>query len=597
MLTLIQPLLNLKLQAKAAITVSFIAPDTMKSSHQISTSLSRTRKRCTLRARIVFQAIRNQVVKVRHLGGVREKIRLSGLFNDRWYALSVGADVGDVDLIAHYLASGEPAGARPNELFDPKWYRETYPDCQATSPLLHYLQTGQSEGRKPGPEFDPQDYLSRYPDVASAGLDPLRHYLGTGRFEGRAAFATQAPIEPGAWFDIDSKNAADEGDESSSSAGFSGDVIRKWRPPNARMVVHILHGGGGGTERYVRDLARNSVDGEYHVVIFTAGGPEGLRLLVIFATPSGWRPIRLRLAGAELLASYLVRLGTDALHIHQSSEILPSLNRVLDAVAIPFELTLHDYSLICPRNSLVDVRGNYCGEPSLAACQKCIQQAPRPRVSDAAKWRTDGIQVLAKAERVLCQTEEAAKRIRKYQPQARVVVAPARDGGRLGTHARNSDSLTVRVGVIGNCSIQKGGNFLLRCVEEGVKQKLDLDWILFGSLEGVLVRRARALQKSLYVTGPYAPDALQSMIDKYHPNIVLFPQHCVETYSYALDEAFVTGLPILAPDLGAFPERMMGKRDCVTYPIDSTPAAVVRQICEYMKTRMQDAKAASLFPS
>jgi hypothetical protein len=130
-----------------------------------------------------------------------------------------------------------------------------------------------------------------------------------------------------------------------------------------------------------------------------------------------------------------------------------------------------------------------------------------------------------------------------------------------------------------------------------VKQKLDLDWILFGSLEGVLVRRARALQKSLYVTGPYAPDALQSMIDKYHPNIVLFPQHCVETYSYALDEAFVTGLPILAPDLGAFPERMMGKRDCVTYPIDSTPAAVVRQICEYMKTRMQDAKAASLFPS
>ena len=124
----------------------------------------------------------------------------SGLFSERWYAWTAKSTASRRELIRHYVAVGEAAGFRPNELFDPAWYRKTYSDVGPTSPLVHYILIGNRQGRRPGPEFDPQDYLARYPDITAAGVDPLRHYLETGRLEGRTAYQGQAPVEPGAWF-------------------------------------------------------------------------------------------------------------------------------------------------------------------------------------------------------------------------------------------------------------------------------------------------------------------------------------------------------------------------------------------------------------
>lgn len=43
----------------------------------------------------------------------------------------------------------------------------------------------------------------------------------------------------------------------------------------------------------------------------------------------------------------------------------------------------------------------------------------------------------------------------------------------------------------------------------------------------------------------------------------LFPAQWPETYSYTLSHALASGLPIIAPNLGAFPERLSG-RACAT---------------------------------
>ena len=43
------------------------------------------------------------------------------------------------------------------------------------------------------------------------------------------------------------------------------------------------------------------------------------------------------------------------------------------------------------------------------------------------------------------------------------------------------------------------------------------------------------------------------------PDLVWFPALWPETYSYTLSEVMRTGLPIVVPDLGAFPERVAGR--------------------------------------
>ncbi|MDQ2104715.1 glycosyltransferase, partial [Azospirillum isscasi] len=71
------------------------------------------------------------------------------------------------------------------------------------------------------------------------------------------------------------------------------------------------------------------------------------------------------------LADALRLAGTAAVEIHH---LLGHDAAVLDLagrLGVPYDLTIHDYGLICPRLSLVDKAGRYCGEPDLAACERC----------------------------------------------------------------------------------------------------------------------------------------------------------------------------------------------------------------------------------
>ncbi|MBE7212878.1 MAG: hypothetical protein INR65_17840 [Gluconacetobacter diazotrophicus] len=72
-------------------------------------------------------------------------------------------------------------------LFDPDWYRDTYPDVAAAGmdPIRHFFENGAREGRNPNPFFDTGHYVRSYEDVAAAKMNPFLHYLLYGAREGR----------------------------------------------------------------------------------------------------------------------------------------------------------------------------------------------------------------------------------------------------------------------------------------------------------------------------------------------------------------------------------------------------------------------------
>lgn len=98
---------------------------------------------------------------------------------------------GDKKLaFSDFLTAGGWSVIKPNPYFDPKWYRETYPDVAESNifPLLHYMKFGWKEGRNPSEYFDVRKYLDVNDDVAQAGLEPLAHYLTFGEREERMIF-------------------------------------------------------------------------------------------------------------------------------------------------------------------------------------------------------------------------------------------------------------------------------------------------------------------------------------------------------------------------------------------------------------------------
>jgi glycosyltransferase involved in cell wall biosynthesis len=71
---------------------------------------------------------------------------------------------------------------------------------------------------------------------------------------------------------------------------------------------------------------------------------------------------------------------------------------------------------------------------------------------------------------------------------------------------------------------------------------------------------------------------VQRLIGNADPHLIFFPQRWPETYSYTLSEAFAAGTPILAPDIGAFAERLANIPGSWLYPVESTPSEVVAKL-------------------
>jgi glycosyltransferase involved in cell wall biosynthesis len=153
-------------------------------------------------------------------------LQQAGFFDPAFYATQVAAAPGE-DLFAHFFQTGYREGRRPNAVFDPLWYMESYPEIAASgvNPLLDYALFGEKAGRNPSPlfdaqwyraryklpdkvsallhylrnrrgpfspipEFDAEYYLTAYPDVAAAGFDPFEHYSRLGYRELRNPSAT-----------------------------------------------------------------------------------------------------------------------------------------------------------------------------------------------------------------------------------------------------------------------------------------------------------------------------------------------------------------------------------------------------------------------
>jgi hypothetical protein len=60
----------------------------------------------------------------------------------------------------------------------------------------------------------------------------------------------------------------------------------------------------------------------------------------------------------------------------------------------------------------------------------------------------------------------------------------------------------------------------------------------------------------LYVHGPYRSDDAVALLRAYGAEIVVFPNHAPESFSYSLSEAWAAGLPVLAGPRGAIAERV-----------------------------------------
>lgn len=394
---------------------------------------------------------------------------------------------------------------------------------------------------KPG-SLDPAAYLETYPDVRAAGADPHLHYLLHGQWEGRSP----------------RPSAETESSRPSLAAAYDG--------PCRLLILHNL---GGGTRRFV-DMRATALRRQGIVPILAWGGHD--REITFEGLPGvdDLRSVPLTEGHGEALG-LLQGLAIDRVEVFHTIGLDVSIMPLLAALGRPHEVTLLDYHLIASQPHLLDDAGNTAalGDEE-EAVRVLLRAAPHPVLNDAVS-----IQACSR---------DLAERVMRLVPGLAVTVAPPPERPvperfRVRQPRLACSEEPLRVLFLGDLALHKGSETLLGAAAETAQRGLPIEFHQLGRLHGPLPFQ-RQSPRTLCINGRFDQDQLPALVATIRPHLAWFPAMAPETYGFALSDAMLLGLPILARGLGAYPERLAGRAYSWVVPAtsDNSPSAWVERL-------------------
>ena len=286
---------------------------------------------------------------------------------------------------------------------------------------------------------------------------------------------------------------------------------RRIRDSGKRVFLSVVHALGGGVAEHVRQLA--ALTGASAVWLTLRPVSPGACIL-----ECAHEDFRFSLSldaqrEHETLAAVIRACGAERIHIHHLMEHAADLGRLVQDLGLPFDFTIHDYYTICPQVTLSDEQGRYCGERGEESCNRCMERRPpRNGLVDISSWRVAHAWALLGADRVIAPSADAAARMSRYYPEARVVAAehPAIGSWRMAAARTMEASERLRIVVLGTQTIHKGYELFRKCAEIATDRAWPLEFILAGSVE-TGIQRGRA---EFTETGRYEQADLPAILER-----------------------------------------------------------------------------------
>lgn len=341
----------------------------------------------------------------------------------------------------------------------------------------------------------------------------------------------------------------------------------------ARRVLHVVPPNGGGVDRFVRDLCRHR-PADWIVHVSEAQCVVERPAQAVFVPMAASTFIDLAFSGA---------LGRpQAVHAHTTT---PAVRHVVEllcaATRAPAVLTLHDIGFA-------------------DAAAPSFERSQRLRFARAVAARTapsryiTGLAGQVLGDLAPCQWVENGVDPWPVQTTSNATI-PARDSA--------VPSGGMAIAVIGAIGEHKGLTALLElaaCLPAGLRvviigytaQQLLPGWVVPGRV---------------WMHGVFEPQQLPQLVAQYGARLALFPPGMPESYSYALSDAWMAGLPVVVPDQGALAERVRrhggghlydpqlpaaGIAACVASWATGTPAAAAGRTALTSVQEMVDAMTA-----
>ncbi len=349
-------------------------------------------------------------------------------------------------------------------------------------------------------------------------------------------------------------------------------------------ILQVVHGfppeSIAGTERYCEALSRCLLERGHECMVLSGSlrcAPEatlatldqdGL-LVTRYLRAQGRSHRWTEEYGPEaerLVRDLLTLVKPDLVHLHHWLRLTNNLARTCADLGIPVVITLHDDWTSCPRIHRIRREGIFCADPpATAPCLTCAERGPwegDQEITRALALRREMIDMeLAVAAALIVPSEGHRAFLLKTLdlPKDRLAVLP---NGSIPTvtarQVRGEGAVfpkrLLQIGHWGYLMYHKGTHLILEAVHRLHDPSAVQVHLIGTAIEQEYEQRLRNLAQGILVQfrGPYQPSDLES----FDLDIAVFASIFSESYSYALDEAFYLGLPVLVSDRGAFPERI-----------------------------------------
>ncbi len=325
------------------------------------------------------------------------------------------------------------------------------------------------------------------------------------------------------------------------------------------VILNVMHNREGGTLRHIQELAQELGGQATFLRLLPAPGGAELRLegkheafAVRFALPD---------EHSRMLQT-LRQLQVGHIHYHHLLGHAPAITELPEQLGVTHDFTAHDYYSYCPQISLTDHTDRYCGELGLDPCRQCLSCNPAPGGESIESWRARHARLLSQARYLITPSVDAAQRMQRFVPTARIQMVPhasldvlcAAHPQPKPRHLSNTEPL--KIVVLGALSKIKGADMLEEVAMLAARHTIPVEFHLLGYAYRSLRTQPKA---RLTVHGGYEEKDLPLLLHWLQPDAVWFPAQCPETYSYTLSASLEGGLPIIAPNIGAFAERLQNR--------------------------------------
>ena len=330
----------------------------------------------------------------------------------------------------------------------------------------------------------------------------------------------------------------------------------RMRQAGQPVILSVTHNLGGGVAQYVDELNR------------TLAGRA--RMLSLTPTDSGAVFVR-NLDPADdfkiafdpeqdhrEMVELLRRCGVSRIHVQHLAGHTIDVAGLAQELGAKLDISVHDYFFLCQRFTLTDAEGRYCGEHHEGVHERCAECRGR-----AERYAS----LVNVADRVIAPSRDTAERMRRAFPLAKIIAAahplPPKVAVARPFRIPGPDT-PLTIGVLGAMTPHKGIDRLRACADQARRTGAPIRFVLIGYVAG-------GGGGEFVKTGPYNNDTLPGLLREHAIDVVWFPGQFPETFSYTLSTCIVTGLPVIAPDLGAFTERLAGREWSwiVPYDLDS----------------------------